>query len=62
MVGSYSLLQNQALIQWYQQLMMLASKAKEESKMMAHVGNRLVEEKRVTLNRAAGLSKEDTIL
>ena len=29
---------------------------------MAHVGNRLVEEKRVTLNRAAGLSKEDTIL
>ena len=30
--------------------------------MMAHVGNRLVEEKRVTLNRAAGLSKEDTIL
>ena len=26
--------------------------------MMAHVGNRLVEEKRVTLNRAAGLSKD----
>ena len=29
--------------------------------MIAHVGNWLVEEKRVTLNRAAGLSKEDTI-
>ena len=58
------MLQNQALIQWYQQLMMLASKAKEELyvERMAHVGNRLVEEKRVTLNRAAGLSKEDTIL
>ena len=40
------ILQNQALIQWYQQLMMLASKAKEEREMMAHVGNRLVEEKK----------------
>ena len=30
--------------------------------MMAHVGNRLMEEKRVTLYGAAGLSKEDNIL
>ena len=30
--------------------------------IMAHVGNRLVEEKRVTLKRTAGLSKEDIIL
>eukprot|EP00731_Ephydatia_muelleri_P006897 Em0003g1145a len=30
--------------------------------MMAHIGNRLVEEKRVTLKRTAGLSKEDIIL
>ena len=59
------MLQNQALIQWYQQLMMLASKAKEELYVERNDGtcwNRLVEEKRVTLNRAAGLSKEDTIL
>ena len=59
------MLQNQTLIQWYQQLMMLASKAKEELYVERNDGtcwNRLVEEKRVTLNRAAGLSKEDTIL
>ena len=30
--------------------------------IMAHVGNWLVEEKRVTLKRTAGLSKEDIIL